>query len=50
MLAGATCVSIGSENFIDPETSINVISGIEKYMKENNVEDINELIGDVTMN
>ena len=50
MLAGATCVSIGCGNFIDPKTSINAIEGVEKYMKENKVEDINELIGGVTMN
>lgn len=50
MLAGATCVSIGCGNFIDPETSIKAVEGVEKYMKENNVEDINELIGGVQMN
>ena len=33
MLAGATAVSIGSGNFADPETSIKVIDGIEKYMQ-----------------
>ena len=50
MLAGATCVSIGCGNFIDPETSIKAIEEVEKYMKENDILDINELIGDVTMN
>lgn len=50
MLAGAKCVSIGCGNFIDPATSLNVIEQIEEYMKENNVEDINEIIGGVTMN
>ncbi len=50
MLAGAKCVSIGCGNFIDPATSLNVIEQIEEYMKENKVEDINEIIGGVTMN
>ena len=50
MLAGATAVSIGSGNFYDPETSINTIEGIEKYMKKHNIEDINEIIGKVQMN
>ena len=50
MLAGATAVSIGSGNFYDPETSINTIEGIEKYMKKHNIEDINDIIGKVQMN
>lgn len=50
MLAGAQCVSIGCGNFIDPETSVNVIKQIEEYMQKNRVEDINSLVGGVTMN
>ena len=50
MLAGATCVSIGCGNFIDPETSIKAIQGVEKYLEDNKVNDINELIGGVQMN
>ena len=50
MMAGATAVSIGSGNFYDPETSINVINGIENFMKKNEIEDINSIIGTVQMN
>ena len=50
MLAGAKCVSIGCGNFIDPETSVNVVKQIEEYMKNNKVEDIHDLVGAVTMN
>ena len=50
MLAGATAVSIGAGNFADPETSLNVIDGIEKYMKKHNIDDINSIIGTVEMN
>ena len=45
MLAGATAVSIGAGNFIDPYTSIKTIEGIEQYMKEQGIEDIREIIG-----
>ncbi len=45
MLAGATAVSIGAGNFIDPYTSIKTIEGIEKYLKEEKIEDINDIIG-----
>ena len=50
MLAGATTVSIGAGNFIDPYTSVKVVEGIEEYMRKCNVEDINDIIGRVEMN
>ena len=50
MLAGATAISIGAGNFIDPYTSINTVKGIEDYMKKHNIDDINEIIGKVEMN
>ncbi len=50
MLAGATAVSIGSGNFVDPETSIKTIEGIENYMRKHNIEDIKSIIGTVEMN
>ena len=45
MLAGATAISIGAGNFIDPYTSVKTVEGIEKYMEEQVIEDINEIIG-----
>ncbi len=45
MMAGATAVSVGAMNFVNPYTTVEVIEGIEKFMKEKNVEDIRELIG-----
>ena len=48
--AGATAVSIGAGNFVDPETSIKTIEGIENYMKKHNIDDINSIIGTVQMN
>lgn len=50
MLAGATTVSIGAGNFIDPYTSIKTIQGIEDYMKKCNIENISDIIGKVEMN
>ena len=50
MLAGATTVSIGAGNFIDPYTSVKVVEGIEEYMRKCHVEDINDIIGKVEMN
>lgn len=47
ILAGATAVSIGAMNFVDPYSTIKVIQGIEDYMRAYNVEDITDLIGAV---
>lgn len=48
MLAGATAVSVGTANFTNPTATIDIINGIQDYMENNGVEDINELIGAVT--
>lgn len=47
MLAGASTVSIGCGNFIDPYCAPKVVEQIEEYMKKHNLEDINEIIGKV---
>ena len=50
MLAGASTVSIGCGNFINPYTAVETINGIEAYMKKHNIEDIKDIIGKVEMN
>ncbi len=45
IMAGATAVSIGAMNFVNPYTTVETIEGIEAFMKKNQVEDINSLIG-----
>ena len=47
MLAGATAVAVGAMNFVNPYTTVEVVRGIEEYMRKYNVQDINELIGAV---
>lgn len=47
ILAGATAVSVGTANFMNPYATLEVIEGIEEYMKKQNVQDIRELIGAV---
>lgn len=44
ILAGATMVAVGAANFTNPFATVEVIEGIEKYMRDNSVEDIHELI------
>ena len=45
IMAGATAVAVGTANFHNPYATAEIIKGIEDYMKANNVEDIQELIG-----
>lgn len=45
ILAGATAISVGTANFFNPYTTVEIVDGIEKYMQAHNCEDINELIG-----
>ena len=45
IMAGATAVSVGAMNFVNPYTTVETIEGIESFMKKNQVEDINSLIG-----
>ena len=47
ILAGATAVSVGAMNFVNPYTTEEVIKGMEDYMIRQKVDDINELIGAV---
>lgn len=48
ILAGASMVAVGAANFANPMATIEVIDGIEDYMKRNNVNDIKELVGAVS--
>lgn len=45
ILAGATAVSVGTANFHNPYTTVEVVRGIEEYMKRHQVENISDLIG-----
>ena len=45
IMAGATAVSVGAVNFSNPYATVEVIEGIEKYLKDTNTESVQELIG-----
>ncbi len=47
LLAGATAVSVGAVNFMNPYATVEIVEGIEEYMTKYGVEDIQELIGAV---
>lgn len=45
LLAGASAVSIGTANFIDPMAPLNILKGIEDYMEKYDLQSIEEIIG-----
>lgn len=48
LLAGASAVSVGAMNFVNPYVTEEIVKGIEDYMKRTGVSDVKELIGAVT--
>lgn len=47
ILAGATMVAVGTANFMNPNTTMDIIEGMEKYLEDNNIESISQLVGAV---
>jgi dihydroorotate dehydrogenase (NAD+) catalytic subunit len=47
LLAGASAVSVGAMNFVNPYTTVEVIEGIEAYMRQCGTENVTDLIGAV---
>ena len=45
LMAGATAVSIGTANFVNPYATVETVHGIEEYMRTYHINDIHELIG-----
>ena len=45
ILAGATSVSVGMANFVDPTASVRILRELEQWAESQGVSDINELIG-----
>jgi dihydroorotate dehydrogenase (NAD+) catalytic subunit len=45
ILAGATAVAVGTANFVNPRATVEIVEGIETYMRENGFSDISELVG-----
>lgn len=45
IMAGATCVQIGTSSFMNPALAVDVIDGMEVYLEKNNIENIQEIRG-----
>lgn len=47
MIAGADVIGVGTAMFRNPRLPLEIIEGIEKFMEDNNIKDLHELIGSV---
>ena len=49
LIAGATAVAVGTANFYEPQTSLQVIAGIRDFMKSKKIGDVREITGSVVI-
>lgn len=45
IIAGARAVQVGTANFVKPTACLEIIDGIEAYLRENGFQDIGQLVG-----
>ncbi len=45
MMAGATAVAVGAMNFVNPYAAIETIEGIERFMEDQGLENLSDIIG-----
>lgn len=44
IVAGASAVQVGTANFVNPTATMDIVDGLERFLAENNIGDIKELI------
>ncbi|MBF0505265.1 MAG: dihydroorotate dehydrogenase [Nitrospirae bacterium] len=50
LIAGAVAIAVGTANFVNPVATLEIIEGIEKFLAEEGVSDINDIIGSLRVN
>ena len=46
--ATATTIAVGTATFVNPTASTDLVTGLERYLKENGSDDVTDLIGAVS--
>jgi len=49
LMAGATAVAVGTANFYEPQTPLQVIAGIREFMEKKKIADVREITGSVVI-
>jgi dihydroorotate dehydrogenase (NAD+) catalytic subunit len=47
LITGATAVQVGTANFLNPQISEQLVMDLENYCQQNDIKDINQLIGSI---
>ncbi|MBI4776055.1 MAG: dihydroorotate dehydrogenase [Deltaproteobacteria bacterium] len=49
LLAGARAVQVGTANFVDPRTTVSIVEGLRKYLAEQGVGRVDEIVGQLRL-
>ncbi len=47
LIAGARAIAVGTANFVNPLATVQIIEGLEKFLDEEGISDINDIIGSI---
>lgn len=47
MLAGASAIQVGTGNFLNPQATVEIIAGLQNYLKRKAIHDIKRVIGSI---
>jgi dihydroorotate dehydrogenase (NAD+) catalytic subunit len=47
LMAGATAVAVGTANFYEPQTPLQIVAGIREFMERKKISDVHEITGSV---
>ena len=45
IIAGATAIAVGTANFVNPLATVQIVEGIERFLVEEHIPDINDIVG-----
>jgi dihydroorotate dehydrogenase (NAD+) catalytic subunit len=48
MVAGADAVAVGTGNFVNPMAAVEIVDGIEDYLRSTDVSDVKKIVGTVS--
>ena len=44
-IAGASAIEVGTANFVNPHATMDILEGIEAYLKQNNIKKLSDIVG-----
>jgi len=44
-MAGASAIQVGTANLVNPRASLDILEGLQGYLKNENINSITELVG-----